>query len=728
MSGFDLHEFNALSKRHNYFMTNNRMTGFPFLQENSLLLKKILLNKKSNSNDKRFDNSNNVKAKKFVRFAKPEFKDIYQSPLIFKKKLNNSNDNLKNRRYHNNFNNIIINSNKKEAISPYNKNRAIELGKSSIQNNYYIIPINNGTPILNSPNIYRKHMKIGTISSNINDSDNEKVVLNFKGKRIFASNLFSGLNNDSLSNSPEKNDNNSNNGSIKGAELFRSSEELKKKKEEIFLRKMKRESSSIMREKLKTEKDKDIKNEKLNIDINSINNSDNKNQMRIIPLNKEINNIKKVNNRFISSKNKIKNNNSFKINNLNKDSPNTPTHYSNNIKRIYKFQNNKDSIDMQNDSNIISKKSHDSNSPKNTVKIPYAEKSFKTNNIFLSKYSSTTPPKNVNRININNRIKENLEFLRLSKKSGDDSNKKDLYYTTEKSISPDRHNNPYQFITTKKKFVEDNRQKESIIYSKDKKISIKIHTLQNLNETFVAKRPTRKKLKMQRVISIAFQINNKIQSYHFRPGISKKKKENITLKSIKEEEEKSKYESSQNLIKEEKSKIESIKKIFEEKKPNNELKIKLIKEEKSKFEPRFKKEEKSKIEDGNKLNKENESKEKNTRHRYHRYKLNKEENSKIETSQNQNKEEKPKFEMKKLKKEEKPKIEPKQNLNKEEKPKYKSRYRATMREEKAKDEPNETKNKIIKTESKKEIDNKKENPPLENNVKRRYWRRFEHKK
>ena len=721
MSGFDLHEFNVLSKRHNYFMTNNRMTGFPFLKENSLLLKKILLNRNSNSNDKRLEKGNNIKAKKFVRFAKPEnieIKGIYQSPLIFKKKLSNSNDNMLNRREHNNFNrnnmkNNIINSNEKENISPYSKNRGIELGKNLFKNNYNRINISNVTSNLNSPDIYRKNIRMASNSSNINDSDNETVVLNFKGKRIFASNLFNSLKNDSIINSPDKNDNISNNGSTKGAELFRSSEELKKKKEEIFLRKMKRESSSIIRDKLKTEKDKDIKKQKLNIDINSINNSDNKSQMRIIPLNKEINNIKKVNNRFISSKNKIKNNNSFKINNINENSSNSPTHYSNNIKRIYKFQNNKDSTDNQNDTNIFDKKSQDSNSPKNTDNNkPYEKKSFKTNNIFLSKYS-TTPPKNINRININNRIKENLEFLRLSKNSRADSNKK------EKSISPDRHNNPYQFIPIKKKFLEDNREKESIIYSNDKKISIKIHTLNNLNETFVGKRPTRKKLKMQRVISIIFQNNNKNQSNYFRARISKKKKENTSLKSIKEEEEKSKYESSHNLIKEEKSKIDSSQKLVEEKKPVFEYKNKLIKEEKSKFEPRFKlkKEEKSKIEDGNKLNKENESskkinKEENTRHRYHRYKLNKEENSKIETIQKLNKEEKPKIEtIQKLKKGE--------NSNKEEKPKYKSRYRINIREEKTK---NESKDKIIKTES------KKENSPLENNTKRRYWRRFEYKK
>ena len=265
MSGFDLHEFNVLSKRHNYFMTNNRMTGIPLLKENSLLLKKILLNRNSNSNDKKLEKSNNLKAKKFVRFAKPgniEIKGIYQSPLIFKKKLSNSNDNMMNRRYHNNSNNnmknIIINSNEKENISPYSKNRGIELGKNLFKNNHNRINISNVTSNLNTPDIYRRHIRMASNSSNINDSDNETVVLNFKGKRIFASNLFNSLKNDSKINSPDKNDNISNNGSIKGAELFRSSEELKKKKEEIFLRKMKRESSSIIRDKLKTEKDKVI--------------------------------------------------------------------------------------------------------------------------------------------------------------------------------------------------------------------------------------------------------------------------------------------------------------------------------------------------------------------------------------------------------------------------------------------------------------------------------------
>ena len=34
MSGINLHEFNALNRKHNYFLTNNRIKGFPSVNEN----------------------------------------------------------------------------------------------------------------------------------------------------------------------------------------------------------------------------------------------------------------------------------------------------------------------------------------------------------------------------------------------------------------------------------------------------------------------------------------------------------------------------------------------------------------------------------------------------------------------------------------------------------------------------------------------------------------------
>ena len=99
MSAFDLREFNTLSKRHNYFMTNNRIEGFPNLTENSLILRKILECRNTNSSDKRFGNI--IKPRKIVRFTKPEnipYSKIYQSPILIKKKQNNSNGTYRPRR------------------------------------------------------------------------------------------------------------------------------------------------------------------------------------------------------------------------------------------------------------------------------------------------------------------------------------------------------------------------------------------------------------------------------------------------------------------------------------------------------------------------------------------------------------------------------------------------------------------------------------------------------
>ena len=78
MSRFDLHEFNIISKKHHYFMTNNSVNDFPNLNKNSLFLKKILLNRNSNSSDKRKE-INETKSKKIIRFVQPDnipFKNI----------------------------------------------------------------------------------------------------------------------------------------------------------------------------------------------------------------------------------------------------------------------------------------------------------------------------------------------------------------------------------------------------------------------------------------------------------------------------------------------------------------------------------------------------------------------------------------------------------------------------------------------------------------------------
>ena len=542
-------------------MTNNRINGFPSMNENSIILKKILSNRASNSSDKRLEtNRNNTKPKKFVRFAQPEsipYKNIYQSPIIVNNEHSDSNEVIHNKRnpnilYNNNLKKIKIYSNKNN-LGHYRKNAKLIIDNNLDKPGYYRISINNSNTNQNSPIIY-KHSRFNSNSNN-NIFDNDNIILNFKGRKIF-SNSFSALNNNSKYNSPVKNENNN---SIRESELFRNSEELRKKKEEIYLRKMNRESSAIRREILRKEKDKDIKEQKIDIKIKSLNNTNkkndnSKNRIRIIPLNKEINyNIRKEKNRFISNDNNennhLKNYNSFNINikSRNKVLSNNGIK-NNNIRRIYK--NSKDNNNENNDLNIAIKKDKDIK-PLNNNNSLYKNNSFKFNNIFMSKYSERTPPKNNRKIKINNKIKENLNFLRKSKNSDmnkDIAKERKLCENNNKKISSDTHNNTYEFMTSKKKFCEDYTEEAPTIYSKDNKISIKVHSLPNLNEIFLGKRQTKEKLKMQRVISIIFNNKdnykkkaNNPRSYRFY----RKMKDLNPIKSIKEEE-KSKEESRMN--------------------------------------------------------------------------------------------------------------------------------------------------------------------------------------
>ena len=96
-------------------------------------------------------------------------------------------------------------------------------------------------------------------------------------------------------------------------------------------------------------------------------------------------------------------------------------------------------------------------------------------------------------------------------------------------------------MTSKKKFCEDYIQDAPTIFSKDKKISIRIHTLQNLNEVFLGKKQTREKLKMQRVISVILKVNidNRRSFNYFNSYKNTKKiKEIKPLITINESEEK----------------------------------------------------------------------------------------------------------------------------------------------------------------------------------------------
>ena len=233
MSAFDLVEFNHLSKRHNYFMTNNRIDGFPFINENSLFLQKIIAIRNANSSDKRFED-NPTKPKKTVNFTKPEkisyIKKIH-SPILIKKKINNSIKAFKSKKYqkYNIRNTNFKPINQKMYISPYKKDSKLKECKKLMLPNYYKMPIylkkisispeaeTHRTPVFNN--------------SNYMDSEAEKFVVSFNGKKMFSSNSFCARKNNSITMSPEPNfDSNNYNYNKKESELFRNYNELMKKK------------------------------------------------------------------------------------------------------------------------------------------------------------------------------------------------------------------------------------------------------------------------------------------------------------------------------------------------------------------------------------------------------------------------------------------------------------------------------------------------------------------
>jgi len=561
MSVFDLREFNTLSKRHNYFLTNNRIEGFPNLTENSLILRKILECRNSNSSDKRFEN-NKIKPKKVVRFTKPEnipYSKIYQSPILIKKKHNNSNGINKPRRLltnlskNDNLRSIAFNSNNQIIMSPCpEKDNDNEINKHLVKPTYYKIQIYSkkayNSPEANNPR--------SPTFNNVNSFDNEidQNILSFNGKKFFT-NSFCGINSDAQSISPEKNMDNK--GSKIGTELFRNYEELRKKKDEIYKRKIKKNPITTREQFYEKQKGKEIKRRNLNIQFQDhiIDVSNDENKMRIIPITKKrlnninnINNIKRINNRFRTKK---RNNNSNNSINFNHKSLSYIINDNNN-NSMNRTVFNKSNINNSNSFNNINNFSF--SNPKSKNNILYSKKSFKSNNIYMSKYSS---PGVANE----NNILENSDTIR---KKYDKIESPDNDYNN-KTHSLERHNNPYNFIVPKKRFVEDYTFKKEIappvlISSDDHKVCIKMHILHGINEIFFGKVKTKERLKMQRVISICFvkekekekekeieNNNNENEKKNVMVGANFIKNKNPinkldlkSLSSIKEEEEKSK--------------------------------------------------------------------------------------------------------------------------------------------------------------------------------------------
>lgn len=526
MSQRNLHELNIISQRN-----NNRKYGFPVFQNNSLFLKNILANKTSN-NEKYLQE--NYKPKKIVNFKtllNTPYKETNRYPIKVKK---NPNYSLENFYKQNNNRNIYINTDfsnyniiYKDNITPHIKNSNILFYNDSSEEYHHKVPRIDKNRIASTPNIYQQQHSLKMSNSNINDSENEIVVLRHKGRKIFnISNL--------IFNTPEKNLYHS---IQKDGELYRNSEELKKKREEIYQRKMKRESSAIRREILRKKKDKELKEKKLDIDmkciIKDISKNSNKQSSLIIKNNKF--NLNKINNEIVqnndNNKNIALNGNIANKKSRNEDSiqPNTI------IKRINKYKINRNfNILHSKESNTDNIKDININKVNNNYNLVYKKK-FKTNNIYLSKVAGAFSPNSIRNTYINKNNQENIDDLRKMRQigSGKTSNSYNIIYNVF-----DQHNKTaYNFYKKRKRFIEDFAYNDRTIYSKDKKISIRVHILQNLNELFLGKKMTKEKLRLQRVINICITNNNKIKLYYSKNrGAPKKNKDFNNLSSIKEEE------------------------------------------------------------------------------------------------------------------------------------------------------------------------------------------------
>ena len=549
-------------------MTNDRAKGFPTLQENSLILKKVLDNRYSNSTDKIY-NFKTIKPRKCVIFINPEnpsYNTISKVHLIYHQLYPHNNTISKvpfnHHRYHRkkNIRNISYKRDNQNIITPYENNYIIKVNKNLKMPKYYKVSSGHMKKIITTPEISNHAFS----NSNINDSDNEVHTLSFKGNKYFANSFF-GLNNDSIVFSPEKNyinNSNSNCNITKGIELFRNYDELKKKKEEIIQRKMKKKLSPEIKENLKKEKNKDLKEKTINIKLQKFE-PKNENKLKLIPLIKEKNeilNMKKIKPRFNSNDiipnskqnntNPI-NNNSYRIM-INKPFQNNPNKI--NI-TINNNANNSIFSKEKNQSNII-KVSNSSTDLKNNNNIIYTKKNYKTNNIFISKYCS--PQKMI----VNNKIKESSETIRKKYENSENIDKEQRPYDikTYSPYLPDILTSPYRFIIPSKKFVEDySSRTPTYLFSDDKKVCIKVHIIPNLEETFLGRKKTKEKIKMQRVVSIYFINENDSDKglNLIRNKIKKNTKDlnNNALSAIKEEEEKSKMEP-ELLVKKDESQID----------------------------------------------------------------------------------------------------------------------------------------------------------------------------
>ena len=528
MAEFPLSKLNSFREKNQFGMDNDRKKAFLSLDKNSLFLKKVIESKEKEkkTSTKIFEteigiNKINKKIKNTENILYKRVQNYYQSPINIPKQENISIEKIKNKRYEHELENYIKNINISEIKSPKNQ---INKKKDKINTYYHKIPTNILKEYSFSPRLFQ--YKSNTYDNKGTETEGDQKVINYKGKKIFSTSSFKGL-------SDRTNYNSSKNIAENSSELFRNYTQLKQKKEEIYRRKIKKNNSAQNKHMLEIQKNKEIKQETINLKNEFFkNNSLDSKKLRKIPVDRKNlkfymnkSNTEKTNksndiSKEMTSKNIIKNNNT-ELNNLLKESKikiNTINYlYSTKDKTSYNTNRNKNNI-IKKVNNIIF---HDENYD----------------------YSNYNKDKSNTINNIINNMEINVHSSKIKEKY-EKSKTLDLYpKSKEKKCTLDKYIDINKYTTLKKHFVEDNLN-NSIYCSKDKKLMIKIHSIQNINQIFLAKRKKKQNLKIEKIINVF--LTNNIRSYfnYLTYNDLLKKSNRIKrirlLSAIKEEEEKSK--------------------------------------------------------------------------------------------------------------------------------------------------------------------------------------------
>ena len=496
-----IHKINSFRENHKLNIINEYKNSLLSLNKNSIFMKKVIESKEKErkSSKKAFEinaakeNCNYDDIKKgdklpynnVSKFTYLQNNNIKTESTISKERANT-------KMTENVLNEYIKNS---SIISSRNKKFKNQIQEKSS------IPINDSyKTILSSINFKTNSMS----NRNKSGCETDRYVLNYNGKKIFATFSFNESNNKTIS--PKRNND---------TELFRNYSKLKLKKEEIYNRIIKKDSSAERKELWTIEKEKELKDQNL-----SILSKEKKHRAQYA---KKVKKIPSGNKRIFETQNCIKKGNQISLRK----------------KDINSFTLTQDDDDTL---RSLSKNTIEST---NKSKTKNKSLSFSSNNTSNNNKNYFTIEKTINAVSINDKLKYNLyaQNININDKILVNQNinyeRKEL--SNSKNLNIDKKHkiaDMQKFFESKKKFVED-EIKESMIVTDDKRLTIKIHCIHNLNQLFLLKRKKRY-FKIQKVMNIILsskkkfylnylwnnQLSNKIRSF----------KNYNSLSSIKEEE------------------------------------------------------------------------------------------------------------------------------------------------------------------------------------------------